>query len=226
MASGGRDKLIKVWDLSKNGSRGRTGTTGEENFLYDLRGHMNSIDCLDQFTSGNHIVSASLDATLMIWDLSKRKYTHILQGHTCMVTCVKVLSDQLLASGSLDKTIKIWKIDLEITSKNKNVCLRTLMGHAWPILSLEFSKANGLLFSGSSDNTIRMWDIGSGQCVKILSGHEDDVFCLKLISNTGQVISSSFDGCVKVWDLNTGECKRTLKTHIPVYKFVFSSFVF
>ena len=229
LVSGGRDKLIKVWDLSCE----------KQNFLYDLRGHMNSIDSLDRFPNNvNRLVSSSLDATLMVWDLARKKYTHILQGHSCMVTCVKVVSDELLASGSLDKTIKIWNI-----AGKKGVCLRTITGHIWPVLSLEWrsnesnGENGGFLLSGSSDNTIRMWSIESGECVKVLSGHTDDVFCLKLINTTNNntntstssdrhLVSGSFDGCLRVWNLRTGLCIRTIKTNTPIYKLVFSSFLF
>jgi WD40 repeat protein len=91
----------------------------------------------------------------------------------------------------------------------------------------------GFLLSGSSDNTIRMWSIESGECVKVLSGHTDDVFCLKLIntnntptSSDRHLVSGSFDGCLRVWNLHTGLCIRTIKTNTPIYKLVFSSFLF
>ena len=38
-----------------------------------------------------------------------------------------------------------------------------------------------LVVSGSSDNTIRLWDIESGQCLRVLEGHEELVRCIRCV---------------------------------------------
>ena len=38
-----------------------------------------------------------------------------------------------------------------------------------------------MVVSGSSDNTIRLWDIECGQCLRVLEGHEELVRCIRLI---------------------------------------------
>jgi WD40 repeat protein len=59
---------------------------------------------------------------------------------------------RLLASGSRDKTIKLW----EVASGS---LVRTLTGHTDSVFSVAFSPDGRLLASGSDDNTIRLWDI-------------------------------------------------------------------
>ena len=39
--------------------------------------------------------------------------------------------------------------------------------------------ANRLVVSGSSDNTIRLWDIECGACLRTLEGHEELVRCIR-----------------------------------------------
>jgi WD40 repeat protein len=51
---------------------------------------------------------------------------------------------RLLASGSNDKTVKVW----EVASGR---AVRTLTGHTWPVLSVAFSPDGRLLASGSVD---------------------------------------------------------------------------
>jgi WD40 repeat protein len=73
-----------------------------------------------------------------------------------------------LASGSYDKTIKLW----EVASGRE---VRTLSGHTWDVTSVAFSPDGRLLASGSYDNTIKLWDVASGREVRTLSGHTEGV---------------------------------------------------
>ncbi len=58
-----------------------------------------------------------------------------------------------LASGSSDKTIKIWEV---ATGK----VLRTLTGHSHSVNSVVYSPDGRYLASGSGDKTIKIWRVG------------------------------------------------------------------
>ena len=78
-----------------------------------------------------------------------------LTGHTHYVyTLTYDAPNNLLFSGSLDDSIKIWRISEDGTS-GSNVA--TLTGHTDNIYTLTYDAANNLLFSGSSDNSIKIW---------------------------------------------------------------------
>ncbi len=44
-------------------------------------------------------------------------------------------------------------------------------------------KSNGQIVSCSTDKTIGIWNVNSGECLKILRGHEDIVTCLAVLSD-------------------------------------------
>ncbi|KMS65162.1 hypothetical protein BVRB_038790, partial [Beta vulgaris subsp. vulgaris] len=58
-----------------------------------------------------------------------------------------------------------------------NVVLRTFSGHTNNVKGVEFVGEEGLqIVSGSSDNTVRLWDTGSGQCLRTWTGHTSRVW--------------------------------------------------
>ncbi|MES1243465.1 MAG: WD40 repeat domain-containing protein [Acidobacteriota bacterium] len=66
--------------------------------------------------------------------------------------------------------------------------------------------------SASSDRTIRIWSLASGQALRILRGHEREVTALKLISDGRLAVSGSRDRTVRIWDLETGIQKIKMPT--------------
>jgi len=69
----------------------------------------------------------------------------------------------LLASGSMDKTVKL-------RNKHKGDLVRTLIGHQGEVWSVAFA-SNNILASGSYDKTIRLWDTNTGSLLRTLEGH-------------------------------------------------------
>lgn len=76
-----------------------------------------------------------------------------MKGHVGDVTSLAVLSNGHLASGSWDKTIKIW------TPLNATL-LRTINNLPNYVTSLA-ALANGNLVSGSTDQTIKIWTLNN-----------------------------------------------------------------
>lgn len=73
-------------------------------------------------------------------------------GHKLPVTSLDVSTDNsLLASGSADKTVKIWGLDF-------GDCHRSLLGHEDTVTAVRWQPSTHLLFTASKDGTLKYWD--------------------------------------------------------------------
>ena len=67
--------------------------------------------------------------------------------------------------------------------------------------------------SGSSDRSVRIWEIGTGICSRHLTGHKGAVTSL-VFSPHGHILASGDEtGTILVWDLSTGAHIGTLANH-------------
>jgi WD40 repeat protein len=159
LASSSEDLTLKLWDVSS----GKCKQT--------LRGHAAPIWSIAFSPDGKTIASGSADMTMRLWDISGQ-CLKIFQGHTNWVYAVSYLPNTFnpqgnssdsytLASGSFDRTIKIWDLD-------SGQCSTTLSGHDAPIFSIVLSPDGHTLASSSTDETIKLWDIHMGEYLKTI----------------------------------------------------------
>ncbi|WAR27374.1 WDFY2-like protein [Mya arenaria] len=91
---------------------------------------------------------------------------------------------------------------LKITDQNFNH-ITTLKGHSGSVRSLAWDPDRNLLFSGSYDNSIIVWDIGGKQGTAFeLQGHKDKVQALVYCTASKQLISTADDKVIGIWDMD------------------------
>ncbi len=149
-----------------------------------LKGHTDLIICLSSYvskksTESSYLASSSKDSTIRIWKISEMKQENetdhemesesrvnkrymyecvsVCQGHTQDVgtLCFSNLGLNFLVSGSIDTTLKLWKIDAKNEFK-MNVAF-TVKAHEKDINSVAVSPNDRLIASGSSDKTAKVY---------------------------------------------------------------------
>jgi WD40 repeat protein len=92
-------------------------------------------------------------------------------------------------------------------------CLQVLEGHTGSVWAVAVTPEGRRAVSGSSDKTLRVWDLETGECLRVLEGHTDSVWAVAVTPEGRCAVSGSSDKTLRVWDLETGECVKVLEGH-------------
>jgi len=183
-------------------------------------GHTSSIGTVAlSRTNLTFMVSGSQDTCLKMWQLNaealegkKSDCRSLTVVHTAVAhdkdinsVCVSP-NDKLIATGSQDKSAKIW-------SSSDFRLLGVMRGHRRGLWAVEFSPADQVLASASTDGTIRLWSLTDYSCIKTLEGHESSVLRLHFVAKGHQLVSAASDGLIKLWTLKSSECTATMDVH-------------
>lgn len=194
------------------------------------------ITCL-QFDS-DKVVAGSDQSKIVIYDTESGEKRHELLGHGGGVWAMKYFKNTL-ASGSTDRTVRIWNIA-------QGKCTHVFKGHVSTVRCLEivepvqcgtdiegnpiYFPTEPLLVTGSRDTTLNVWklpmteadddlplepieleEVDNPYLLKKLEGHTNSVRALSGHCDT--IISGSYDNKAIVWDLRTFTKKYELVGH-------------
>ncbi|MEH2013620.1 serine/threonine-protein kinase [Nostoc sp.] len=209
LATASDDKTIKLWQIE----------TLEE--ICTLLGHSHAVKSVAFSPDGQILASGSWDKTIKLWDVNTGTEICTMTGHQLQVNSVAFSPQgQLLASASYDRTIRLWQIPaLEGSPRGlqNRPCyslLGTLSGHAWAVLTVAFSPDGKILATGSDDNTIKLWEVNTGQLICTLVGHSWSVVAVAFTADGETLLSASCDKTVKLWRVSTAEEIVTLSGHV------------
>jgi WD40 repeat protein/uncharacterized caspase-like protein len=146
-----------------------------------LRGHSDVVQSLAFSPDGKLLASGSGDEAVRVWDLGAgagdwskaedgtlKVPCQVLEGHTDSVyglTFVPGSDGQAtLASGSLDKTIRLWRRD----RSGRWGSQAPLTGHTAVVVRVAASPDGRTLASASFDRSVRLWDARNGKFLRVL----------------------------------------------------------
>ncbi len=162
----------------------KSGNPGNRPELILQTGHTRSINAVVFSPDNRWLASGGKDNVIKIWDLATGNLLRTLYGHTSNVNALAVSSDgKLLASGSGD------------INDQRDLGAFT----------------QGGVVGGAADNTVRIWNVQTGQPLQVLRGSELPVGAVAF-SSDGRTLTSVSGDAIKVWDVSAGTELRSQKT--------------
>ena len=148
-----------------------------------LRGHLAKIYAMHWANDRRHLVSASQDGKLIVWDAYTTNKVHAIPLRSSWVmTCAYSPSGNFVACGGLDNICSIYNLNSKDGSNVKGA--RELSAHSGYLSCCRFLNDRQIVTS-SGDMTCMLWDIEAGVRVVEFSDHTGDVMrCVYCLSRS------------------------------------------
>lgn len=138
-----------------------------------LKGHLAKIYAMHWAADRRHLVSASQDGKLIVWDAYTTNKVHAIPLRSSWVmTCAYSPSGNFVACGGLDNICSIYNLNSKETGAMKGA--RELSAHSGYLSCCRFMNDRQIVTS-SGDMTCMLWDIEAGVRVMEFSDHTGDV---------------------------------------------------
>ena len=163
---------------------------------------------------GRHLVSASDDKLIRVWNIETGRTVRTLRGQIGEGSEGKIYAMALskdgrwLAAGGWTSGGEIRLYDFPT---GKLVAL--LKGHTNVVLSLAFSPDSRYLVSGSGDFNAILWDVSQKRRLHTLAGHTDPIYAVAFTPDSRRVVTGSYDHSLRLWEVRNGKQIATLKGH-------------
>nr|CAG8548766.1 13662_t:CDS:2 [Entrophospora candida] len=189
LITGSWDKNLRKWNTKTKES------------IFTFLGHEDFVKSLVISQSKSILYSGSSDKLIRSWNLVTGKQLKSFQGHTRGIGDLALGGDgdeyeKFLYSASSDMYIRKWNTSTDITLEHPDFVKCLVVAHPYVI-------------SGSRDETIRIFDIGSEELVDIIEAHYDEVSCL-VVKGT-MLYSGSLDGTIRKWSITAKDIAERIK---------------
>ena len=189
IASGGQDKLIKVWDINSKES------------LMTLEGHTSMIWALNE-VAGNKLISGGSDKRALIWDMNEKKLDFELYKDKEITVVLQLKTGKVLICS--ENNLCLFDLD----SKQKLASIEVKTG-IWAIRELK----DGTVAIGQGNGDISILEVDNDIKIKfVLKGHKKAINSIIQLDNY-KVVTSGDENNMILWDLKDPEAKFFIEGH-------------
>ncbi|KAA3467918.1 pre-mRNA-processing factor 19-like protein 1-like isoform X1 [Gossypium australe] len=170
--SGSADKTVRIWQGSEDGNC---------DCRHILKDHTAEVQAITVHATNNYFVTASLDSTWCFYDLS---------SGLCLTQVLIIQSIPLICKPQYSLVVERCFLFLQVEDPSNS------MGYT----STAFHPDGLILGTGTTEATVRIWDVKSQGNVANFDGHTGSITAISFSENGYFLASAAHDG-VKLWDL-------------------------
>lgn len=157
----------------------------------------------------NQLVTAGRNLLLRVWDLATFTCVRTIKAHQTPVLAMDFdPTGTLLATGSSDRTVKVFDVD-------KGFCTHNFRKHTGIVTVVKFhpDPKRLQLVSCSDDATVRVWDLYAQQELACIADHMNPATCVAFANDGYTLLTSGRDRVVNFWDLRANKLRQTALVH-------------
>lgn len=180
------------------------------NLCNEFEGHTSFIYRISWSPNGQVIASASSDGTARLWDMKSGKCLRIIEENLGHISCVDWSpKGDLIALGFRDRSV------IKIFNSDSGKLFKNIFVQTGILLDLKWSPDGKALASASSDHSICIWNVESGELKTLLDGHRDGINSIAWIDRK-TIASGSSDRTIRIWNAASGMCQKELHGHSDI----------
>ncbi|CEG43895.1 U3 snoRNP-associated protein (contains WD40 repeats) [Plasmopara halstedii] len=201
LASGGRDKLVRVWDA-------KTGQLKES-----FSGHRDAVSALAFRLRSHSLFSGSLDRSIKHWNLTEMGYVETLFGHQSEVNALDSLYKERVVSCGRDRSVRLWKIPEETQL--------VFYGNSGSIDCVGMV-TDEYYVTGGDGGSLSLWFNGRKKPVCVIANAHGGkwINSVAVMPRTDLIASGSCDGHIRLWQANLQERSLIFVASVPLEGFI------
>lgn len=176
-----------------------------------------NIETIKEYEINATILKAT-DENEITYSISEHNDSFDVNSTTGLVTFKKRANYQRQSSHKFiahatDKNGNTEKKNVVINLTFVDNILKTFRGHTSSVHTLSLMSSGGYILSGSGDNTLKLWNINTGEIVKTFENHTNYILSAVITLDEKYIIIGSGDHNLKVIDINTAQLVKTFAGH-------------